>query len=55
MIHGFPIFFIHHRLGLNGKPFKMIKFRSMLVGSSISAEDDVKRITKLGRLLRKQA
>ena len=31
----------------------MIKFRSMLVGSSISAEDDVKRITKFGRLLRK--
>ena len=52
-IHGFPIFFIHERLGLNGKPFKMIKFRSMLVGPSISAEDDVKRITKLGRLLRK--
>ena len=53
MTHGFPIFFIHHRLGLNGKPFKMIKFRSMLVGPSISAEDDVKRITKFGRLLRK--
>ena len=31
----------------------MIKFRSMLVGPSISAEDDVKRITKFGRLLRK--
>ena len=53
MSHGFPIFFIHERLGLNGKPFKMIKFRSMLVGPSISAEDDVKRITKFGRLLRK--
>ncbi len=51
--HGFPIFFVHERLGLNGKPFKMIKFRSMLVGPSISAEDDVKRITKFGRLLRK--
>ena len=45
--HGFPIF-IHKRLGLNGKPFNMIKFRSMLVGPSISAEDDVKRITSLG-------
>ena len=53
MTHGFPIFFIHERLGLNGKPFKMIKFRSMLIGPSVSAEDDVKRITKLGRLLRK--
>ena len=50
---GFPIFFIHKRLGLNGKSFKMIKFRSMLVGPSISAEDDVERITKYGRLLRK--
>ena len=53
LTHGFPIFFIHERLGLNGKPFKMIKFRSMLTGPSVSAEDDVKRITKLGRLLRK--
>ena len=53
IIHGFPIFFIHERLGLNGKPFKMVKFRSMLIGPSISAEKDVKRITKLGRLLRK--
>tara|TARA_Y100001935_G_C17040648_1_gene377086 strand:- start:19 stop:543 length:525 start_codon:yes stop_codon:yes gene_type:complete len=53
IFQGFPIFFIHKRLGLNGKPFKMIKFRSMLVGPSISAEDDVKRITKYGRLLRK--
>ena len=53
IIHGFPIFFIHERLGLNGKPFKMVKFRSMIVGPSISAEKDVKRITKLGRLLRK--
>ena len=51
--HGFPIFFIHKRLGLNGKPFNMIKFRSMLVGPSYSAEDDVKRITNFGRLLRK--
>ena len=50
---GFPIFFIHKRLGLKGKSFKMIKFRSMLVGPSISAEDDVERITKYGRLLRK--
>ena len=50
---GFPIFFIHKRLGLNGKSFKMIKFRSMLVGPSINAEDDVKRITKYGRILRK--
>ena len=50
---GFPIFFIHKRLGLYGKSFKMIKFRSMLVGPSISAEDDVERITKYGRLLRK--
>ncbi len=51
--HGFPIFFIHKRLGLHGKPFNMIKFRSMLVGPSFSAKDDVKRITSLGRLLRK--
>lgn len=28
-----PVFFIQKRIGKNGKPFKMIKFRSMIVGA----------------------
>jgi sugar transferase EpsL len=51
---GRPIFFIQERSGLNGKPFKMIKFRTM---SNIYDEDDVlindsDRILKFGAFLR---
>ena len=49
---GNPIFFIHKRIGLNRKPFNMVKFRTMKLGPSISASDDEKRITKWGRFLR---
>lgn len=52
---GFPILFIHKRLGKNAKEFDMIKFRTMLNGTSISAEDDSNRITKWGRFLRKSS
>lgn len=58
--HG-PIFYCGKRIGKNGKPFKMVKFRTMKVdapdirlsdGSTFnSAEDD--RVTKVGRFLRK--
>ena len=50
---GLPVFFVHERLGINGRPFKMVKFRSMTVGPSISAKDDEKRLTKFGRFLRR--
>jgi lipopolysaccharide/colanic/teichoic acid biosynthesis glycosyltransferase len=50
---GFPVFYLHSRLGKGGKPFKLIKFRTMLNGPSLSAKDDVKRITIWGRILRK--
>jgi len=53
-----PIFFVQERIGLNGKPFQMYKFRSMRVGPSpesdtqwTTAEDD--RKTPFGTLLRK--
>ena len=53
-----PIFFTQERIGLNGKPFEMYKFRSMRVLSSpesdtqwTTAEDD--RKTSFGTLLRK--
>ncbi len=54
-----PIFFFQERLGKDGKVFKIIKFRTMVVnaenigdGLSIKSEDD-DRITKVGRFLRK--
>lgn len=53
-----PIFFRQTRYGLDGKPFKMWKFRSMTVceddPSKIQqAQKDDNRITKLGAILRK--
>ena len=51
-----PIFFLQNRIGLNGKEFKIIKFRSMHVNQSdnlsITIEND-KRITLIGKKLRK--
>ena len=55
LLNGSPIFFIDERLGLKGKSFKMIKFRTMINGKSISAKDDENRITPLGRILRKSS
>jgi len=56
-----PVFYNGKRLGLNGKPFKMFKFRSMRVnapdirledGSTYNSDDDP-RVTKIGRFIRK--
>ena len=54
-----PIFFLQDRLGKNGKVFKIIKFRTMVVnaenigdGLSVKSDND-SRITKVGRFLRK--
>jgi len=52
-----PVFFTQERIGLKGKPFKIIKFRSMrpdaeAAGPQLSREDDP-RITKIGKFLRK--
>lgn len=56
-----PIFYAGKRLGLNGKPFGMLKFRSMKVnapdirledGSTYNGDDDP-RVTKVGKFLRK--
>ena len=55
-----PIFYNAERLGLNGKSFKMLKFRSMKVnapdirnadGSTYNGDDDP-RVTKIGRFMR---
>lgn len=54
-----PVFFKQERLGLYGKTFEIIKFRTMVVnaehlgnGIYISEKDDP-RITKIGKILRK--
>ena len=56
-----PIFYCGKRLGKNGKPFRMIKFRSMKVnapdirnedGSTYNGDDDF-RVTKIGKFMRK--
>ena len=51
---GKPIFFIHKRPGLKGKPFSLIKFRTMRLprpGENIYLTDS-ERVTKLGNFLR---
>ena len=51
-----PIFFIQERVGLNGKIFKIFKFRSMKINHNnsltVTLEND-KRITRIGKKIRK--
>jgi lipopolysaccharide/colanic/teichoic acid biosynthesis glycosyltransferase len=57
-----PVFFRQHRMGYRGRPFTMIKFRSMTVRSARTEGDarvdaitqpDDDRITRVGRFLRR--
>lgn len=53
-----PVFFKQTRLGRNGKEFKIIKFRTMIVnaehtGSGVYSADNDPRVTKVGKILRK--
>ncbi len=66
-----PVFYKQERVGLNGKPFSMVKFRSMRVGADaelarlLAAQGtrdkplfkvhDDPRITSIGRVLRKHS
>lgn len=52
-----PVFYCQERTGLNGKPFKMIKFRTMVVDAEnltgpVWAKEGDPRITRVGRFLR---
>lgn len=52
-----PVFFLQERIGLHGKPFSIIKFRTMYtnaekLGPQLSSTHDP-RITKIGKFLRK--
>jgi len=51
---GSPVFFRQRRPGLHGKPFEMIKFRTMLdaVDEAGNPLPDSQRMTSFGRLLR---
>lgn len=51
---GMPVFFQQVRPGRNDRPFKMIKFRTMLDARDESGNllPDFKRLTSLGRILR---
>ncbi len=53
-----PVFYRQERMGLNGKRFQMLKFRSMPVGAEkdtgpVWSRKDERRATKVGSILRK--
>lgn len=64
-----PVFFVHHRVGKNGKPLSLLKFRTMVVGAeemikNFNPEQEKEwqenfklendpRITRIGKFLRK--
>jgi len=53
-----PVFYTQTRVGLDGKPFELIKFRSMIPDAEkesgpVWAKPNDKRTTRLGRLMRR--
>jgi len=48
MVLGRPVFFRQERAGLGGRPFRLVKFRTMREGT----EPDAERLTRFGRFLR---
>lgn len=52
---GFPVLFRQKRIGRFGRPFQLLKFRSMsshLFGSQVTAGSDA-RVTRVGKVLRR--
>ncbi len=57
---GLPIFYSQERVGRQGRPFRAMKFRSMIKDAEsstgpIQAVENDPRVTKVGRILRKTA
>lgn len=51
-----PVFFVQRRTGKNGRPFRCLKFRTMIVNDEANekqAEENDYRITRIGNFLRK--
>jgi len=51
-----PLFFVQERLGMHGKRFRLVKFRTMRVADGPTSEwvsDNRDRITRVGKWLRK--
>jgi sugar transferase (PEP-CTERM system associated) len=52
-----PVFYRQERVGQNGRPFTLVKFRSMRVDAEeagpVWASKDDERVTRLGRIIRK--
>lgn len=49
-----PVLFLQYRVGVDGREFRMFKFRTMKVGAGNEwANEDDDRITKVGRFLRR--
>lgn len=55
-----PVFFVDRRAGRGGRPFNLVKFRTMhplppgeMVASSVWDRDDELRVTRVGRFIRK--
>jgi lipopolysaccharide/colanic/teichoic acid biosynthesis glycosyltransferase len=54
---GGPVLYTQQRIGFKGKPFSILKFRSMYVNAEVNgpalSEDGDQRITPWGRIMRK--
>jgi exopolysaccharide biosynthesis polyprenyl glycosylphosphotransferase len=55
---GLPIFYRQERLGKSAKPYKILKFRTMVKNAEVDgkpqwASEDDQRVTRIGRMLRK--
>ena len=53
-----PVFYVQERIGRHGRPFRFIKFRTMVVGAErqgagILCVKDDPRVTRVGRILRR--
>ncbi len=57
VVDGWPVLFLHERVGRNGRLFHLVKFRTMMVrhngGNGEFDAGDRKRVTAIGRFLRR--